>query len=146
MLYYSIKTQLHHRMVPANHSSKEVHMRHEMLYAKLQGPTDSRQNRKAIEHELAITKINQSKFGSYERERAKGKIKFSKGIKLIQGTYFPIENQMVSLVIIRISNISISMHSRRTWKDIELKLYQHAQEIKKKKKTVKCKKKVQEND
>lgn len=87
MLYYSIKTQLHYRMVPANHSSKEVHMRHEMLFAKLQGPTDDRQNRKAIEHELAITKINQSKFGSYERERAQEKI--LKGHQIDSRSLFP---------------------------------------------------------
>lgn len=40
---------------------------------------------------------------------------------------------MVNLVIIRISNSSFSMHSRRTWKEIELKFYKYAREGKKKK-------------
>jgi hypothetical protein len=49
---------------------------------------------------------------------------------------------MVNLVIIRISNSSFSMHSRRTWKEIELKLYKYAQESRKKKRKKRKKKEL----
>lgn len=47
---------------------------------------------------------------------------------------------MVNLVIIRISNSSFSMHSRRTWKEIELKLYKYALERRRKQKELRVNK------